>query len=188
METYGLPADAKMVFKGEVYEVWQWQQTMFDGSVQTFERLKRPDTVNVIAVVDDKIIIEVQMQPHRRDPFLALPGGRCEAGEDPLAAAKREFLEETGYVSDDWHLWRDDRPFTSIIWETHTFIVRNCIKQQEQKLDAGERITISLVPFDEFIEKTQDPTFRHKELAAIFERAKLDPIFCEQLRKEILGK
>ncbi len=36
-------------------------------------------------------------------PSLAPPGGYLEPGEDPLAAAKRELQEETGFVSDEWH-------------------------------------------------------------------------------------
>ncbi len=34
---------------------------------------------------------------------LAPPGGYLEPGEEPLIAAQRELLEETGYVAADWH-------------------------------------------------------------------------------------
>jgi ADP-ribose pyrophosphatase len=33
---------------------------------------------------------------------LALPAGLLDAGEEPIDAARRELLEETGYASDDW--------------------------------------------------------------------------------------
>jgi 8-oxo-dGTP pyrophosphatase MutT (NUDIX family) len=32
-----------------------------------------------------------------------LPGGLIEDGEDPLATAQRELVEETGYVADEWN-------------------------------------------------------------------------------------
>src|ERR1700739_4821656 len=105
-----LPADAKMVFKGELFEVWQWGQKMFDGSIATFERLKRQNTVQVVAVVDGKMLIQEQEQPDSAHPFISLPGGRCDEGEDELEAAKRELLEETGYVSGDWAVWKEDNP------------------------------------------------------------------------------
>ena len=43
-----IPKDARCVFKGVIFEVWQWEQKMFDGSMATFERIKRPDTVVII--------------------------------------------------------------------------------------------------------------------------------------------
>ena len=45
-----IPSEAERVFAGEIYDVYQWPQAMPDGSVQTFEMLKRPDTVMVIAL------------------------------------------------------------------------------------------------------------------------------------------
>ena len=39
--------EADCVFRGEIYEVHQWLQKMPDGSVKTFEMLRRPDTVMV---------------------------------------------------------------------------------------------------------------------------------------------
>ena len=40
-----IPPEADRVFRGEIYEVYQWPQKMPDGSVETFEMLRRPDTV-----------------------------------------------------------------------------------------------------------------------------------------------
>lgn len=50
---------------------------MYDGTTKIFEKIKKSDTVAVIAVVDGKILIQKQEQPHR-DMFLSLPGGKCE--------------------------------------------------------------------------------------------------------------
>jgi hypothetical protein len=32
----GLPENAKLAFKGERFEVWQWEQTMYDGSTKKY--------------------------------------------------------------------------------------------------------------------------------------------------------
>jgi ADP-ribose pyrophosphatase len=182
-----IPQDAKLVFKGEIFEVWQWEQKMFDGSVATFERLKRPDTVQVITVVGDRILIQQQEQPDSAQPFVSLPGGRGDDGEEPLEAAKRELLEESGYVSDDWTLWKEDSPVGKIEWTIYTFIARNCRKESEPHLDGGEKITSRLVSFEEFLQLPDDPSFRDFELIVRFLRMRLDPGLKEEFRVQVFG-
>ena len=96
------PDNAQKVFEGVLFNVYQWPQKMFDGSTITFESLERRDTVTIIPVTEDgKIIMTKQEQPCAK-PFLSLPGGIMDPGEAVFVAAKRELMEETGYLSDDW--------------------------------------------------------------------------------------
>src|SRR3989344_7054923 len=145
-----LPPHAKRVFKGKIFETWQWEQKLFDGTPAVFEEVIRPDTVEVIAVADGKIIIEEQEQP-TEGTFLSLPGGRADGGGSPEEEIKRELLEETGYVSDDWELWQDAHPFLRHPYTIHYFLARNCKKVREARLDAGERIKLLFVSFDELL-------------------------------------
>lgn len=74
---------------GRIIQDWSWITT--------------PDYVNVVAVTtDDQFLLFRQMKYALPEGSLALIGGYLEPGEDPLAAAQRELLEETGYVSKDW--------------------------------------------------------------------------------------
>lgn len=162
-KTNPIPEHAKMVFKGKIFEVWQWEQKMFDGSIATFERLRRPNTAQVIAVVGDKILLQEQQQPDSK-PFISTPGGRCDWGEDPLEAAKRELLEETGYVSDDWEKFREVYPVSKIEWTVYTYVARDCRKEKEPELDGGEKIQTRLATFDEFLELAENPIYYDSEL------------------------
>jgi len=183
-----LPAHARRVFKGVIFEVWQWEQKMFDGSVQTFERLKRPNTAVVIPTVGNKILLQLQEQPHSPRPFASFPGGRIEEGEDPLVGAKRELIEETGYKSDDWFLWRELDPVSKIEWTIYSYIARDCRKTGEPKLDAGEKITTRLIDFEEFLTLADDPSFYEKELAGTLLRARYDPRARRELQQLLFGK
>ena len=74
---------------------------MFDGSVATFEQLKRPDTAIVIAITPENKFIVLEEEQPNKPKFLSIPGGRINEAEDPLVGAKRELLEETGFASED---------------------------------------------------------------------------------------
>jgi 8-oxo-dGTP pyrophosphatase MutT (NUDIX family) len=159
-----LPEHAKLVFKGIIYNVYQWDQERFDGSHATYEMLKRPDTVLVIPTTGNKILISKQTQPHTKE-YYSLFGGRMEENEEPLVAAKREFLEETGYESADWKLIKTYEPFSKMDWNIYLFIARGCKKVGEQTLDPGEKIEILEVSFDEFIDLIRSDKFWGGELA-----------------------
>lgn len=74
---------------GQVINDWPWLIT--------------PDYVNVAAVtLDGRFICFRQTKYAAGGVTLAVVGGYLEPGEEPLAAARRELLEETGYLAPEW--------------------------------------------------------------------------------------
>ena len=62
-----------------------------------------PDFVNVVAVTaDEHFICFRQVKYGVEGTTLGIVGGFVEEGEEPIKAAQRELLEETGYESADW--------------------------------------------------------------------------------------
>lgn len=159
-----LPPQATKVFHGEIFDVYHWDQTMFDGSTETFEMLKRPNSLQIIPIVGDKILLSREEQPNKGE-FITLLGGRQEEGEDPLEAAKRELLEESGFATQLWEEIRTYEPYTKIDWIVHVFVAKHCTKIAEQQLDPGEKISVFEVTFDEFFEIATSEQFWCRELA-----------------------
>lgn len=156
-----VPKEAECVFKGQIFDVYQWQQKMFDGSFQTFEMLKRADTVKVIAIKDSKIVICEEQQPNTK-VFFDVPSGRHDVeSESELEAAKRELLEETGMTFASWKLISIRQSNTKIDWFVYMFLATDFINQGAQMLDAGEKITVHLKSFSETIELANDPRNRY---------------------------
>lgn len=144
-----IPKTAKRVFKGKIFEVWQWPQKMYDGTTATFEMLKRPDTVVVIAIKDEKIVITRQSQPNLKNEFMDFPGGRSDEGESPLEAAHREMLEETGMTFKNWKLIEVIQPLQKIEWFIYTYVATDFENQSDTKHDAGEKIEVLTMSFEE---------------------------------------
>lgn len=178
-----IPDNAKKVFKGVIFDVYQWEQDMYDGSKATFEKLKRPDTVIVFPVLPDgKILLTEQEQPGK-EPFIGATGGRVDEGEDTLTAAKRELLEESGYEAEEFILWDAQHPTSKIDWVVYTFIAKGLKKIADLDLDAGEKIQLKPVTFDEFIDLGTNEKFAEKEIIFKLLEAKLYPEKKEELRK-----
>jgi ADP-ribose pyrophosphatase len=172
-----IPVHAKKVFKGVIFDVYQWEQEMFDGTTETFEKLKRPDTVVVFAVLDDgKILLTEQEQPGK-EPFIGATGGRVDEGEEVLEAARRELLEESGYEAKELILWDVQQPASKIEWVVYTFVAKGLKKVADLNLDAGEKIKLFTRTLDELIEMVvKDPgKFTEKEVTLKFLEAKIDP-------------
>lgn len=86
--------------------------------------------------------------------LLEIPAGAFNDGEtDPLAVARRELLEETGYVSDDWeYLGPTVESSAKLTNFMHIFLARNCRKVALQQLDATEELTVELVPLSKAVD------------------------------------
>lgn len=159
-----IPPEAELKFSGIIYDIYQWPQKLFDGSTTTFEMLKRPDTVKIIAIKDDRLIITKQEQP-RKDAFYDFPGGRVDKEDaNELAAAKRELLEETGMSFKTWKLVKVEQPFNKIDWLVYTFLATDFISQTAQHLDGGEKIEVLEMTFDEVKQLANSPQSRYLDL------------------------
>lgn len=183
------PDNAKKVFEGIVFDVYQWEQEMFDGSTETFEAIKRIDSVTVVAVVDGKILINKEEQPGR-GTFVALPGGRVDRDETSLEAVKRELLEETGYLSMSLIEWfsTDASDMAKLEWNSHYFIAKDCIKNKEIELDPGEKIETKLITLEELIEIRGQLGNRNAGLKNKLEEISRDEVEKEKLKEILFAK
>lgn len=184
-----IPEGAERVFKGKIYEVYQWPQEMFDGSFETFEMLRRPDTVKIIAIAtaeearelgfeadEPQLIVTKQEQP-RKDCFYDYPGGRMdEEDADELAAAKRELLEETGLSFQNWKLIKVEQPFNKIDWLVYTFVATGLLGQTEQSLDAGEKIEVVAMGFDEMKRLSETEEARYMRFKELSDRIRVEEV------------
>ena len=80
-----------------------WVRTSNGVLIDDFFVLEYPTWVNVVArTIDGQYILERQYRHGIQQCVYEICAGVCESGEEPLATAKRELLEETGYAGGEW--------------------------------------------------------------------------------------
>lgn len=97
---------SKVVFRGPVFYVTSDRVQEPGGVVARRDMIRHPGSVVILAADDSRrplrVLLARQYRYAARQPLWELPAGRIDHGEAPLAAAKRELLEETGYTARSW--------------------------------------------------------------------------------------
>lgn len=100
-------------------------------------------------------------------------GGDAEGTEDTLSAARRELLEETGYVSDDWtHLLTVPSDATVADNYAHLFFADHCIKTAEQSLDSTEFLHVITLTKSELEQLISEGRFEQAMHVLVYELLK----------------
>ncbi len=97
---------SKVVFRGPVFYLTSDRVQEPGGVVARRDMIHHPGSVVILAADDSRrplhVLLARQYRYAARQPLWELPAGRIDHGEAPLAAAKRELLEETGYTARHW--------------------------------------------------------------------------------------
>ena len=86
------------------FEIFRHRVRLPGGRVvDDYHRIRVSDYAVIVAqTIQGKYIVERQYKHGVGRVTLMTPGGFLRRGENPLRAAKRELLEETGYVARHW--------------------------------------------------------------------------------------
>lgn len=181
--TSTIPDHAVCVFEGVIFDVYQWEQELFDGTKAVFERVARPDTIVVFPILEDGRIMLIKDEQPGRGPLLGAPAGRVEEGESHEACAARELLEETGLQAARLVLHSEIDPVLKLDWRVYTYIAHGCKRVADPKLDPGEKITEYPVTFEELLTTATERDLDGSVFRNAVLEARLDPVKMEALKR-----
>lgn len=136
-------------------EVGEERVKLPDGrEIDGFLWIRTRDFVTIVALTERDEAILIRSYKHGpRTVSLAVPAGYIEGGEEPLTAAKRELLEETGFSSNEWSsLGRYVVDGNYFVATQHIFLARACNKVTEPAAGDLEEIEPVVVPLADISE------------------------------------
>lgn len=97
---------SKIVYDGKVFKVTCDKVKEPSGITATRDVVRHSGSIVVLAIdeagAEPRVLLERQYRYAAQDYLWELPAGRIDPGEEPLAGAKRELIEETGYRARQW--------------------------------------------------------------------------------------
>jgi ADP-ribose pyrophosphatase len=134
------------------------------------EVVRHTGSVVVLATLDDRkdprLLLERQYR-HAADSYLwELPAGRIDKGEQALAAAKRELLEETGYRAKSWKKILKFYASPGFVAEPMTVFWARGLTPGPAQPEADEVIIQRLVPLSKAIQMVVRGTIRDAKTIA----------------------
>lgn len=149
---------SEQIYKGRVVSLKKDTVLCPNGEQSLREIITHRGGVGILIKVDDKFIIEKQFRYALGKEIYELPAGKLEADEEPLEAAKRECLEETGYKPLEMIHLGDMSPTCGYSTEIiHFYYCPKSVKQ-ERHLDSDEVIDLihlSLEEIEQMIKNNQ---------------------------------
>jgi ADP-ribose pyrophosphatase len=128
-----------------------------DGNQAFREYVIHPGAVMVVAELPDgRLVLERQFRYPVQSVMVEFPAGKLDPGEDSLACAQRELLEETGYTARQWARAGVLHPVISYSTEFIDIWFARELTAGERKLDAGEFLDVFSASADELLQWCRD--------------------------------
>jgi ADP-ribose pyrophosphatase len=140
-----------------------------------FYLLRARDWVNVVPVLrgpdGSESFLMVKQYRHGIDRVtVEFPAGLIETGEEPLAGARRELLEETGCTAGRILPMGTIKPNPAFMDNTcYSFLAEELVRAEEPSLDELEALQVVQVPVGELEERVgEEPYLNSMTAVALF--------------------
>jgi ADP-ribose pyrophosphatase len=144
----------RVVYRGSILDLWVDEVALKDHRLSKREVVEHAPAVAVLAIRDDhKILLVRQFRYAVGKHMLELPAGLIDSGEKPLAAARRELREETGYTAKHLKLIKKIYSSPGFCREVVHLYLATGLKLVGTKMDPEEDIALLALSYRQCLKK-----------------------------------
>jgi ADP-ribose pyrophosphatase len=137
-------------YEGKLLTLKEDQVQLPDGRTAMREYVLHQGASMVVPLFEDfSLLFERQYRYPVGNHFLELPAGKVDRGEAPLAAARRELVEETGYVAERWRHLATLYPSVGYSNERVDLFLAQGLKHEGHPGEDGEFLECVRIPLDD---------------------------------------
>lgn len=148
---------SEVVYQGPLFRVLHDKLIEPGGRENERDVIRHNGSVVILAIDNSKskrnpwIVMERQFR-HAANQFLwELPAGKIDAGEEPLAGAKRELAEETGYRAKKWRPLVEYYASPGFLGEAMKVFVAEGLEAGDARPEDDEDIELRLVKLSDVL-------------------------------------
>jgi 8-oxo-dGTP pyrophosphatase MutT (NUDIX family) len=163
--------ESRQVYSTRIFDLHHHRRHHYQRGHHDFYVLHAPDWINIIPLTEDEQVVMVRQFRHGTEDFtLEIPGGMVDPEDaSPMAAARREMREESGYDSDDVIELGKVHPNPAIQGNyCHTFLARNVQPGVKHEMDTTEETEVVLVPLSSIKDLIKGGEITHALVIAAF--------------------
>lgn len=148
---------SEVVYQGPLFRVNHDKLIEPSGLNSERDVIRHNGSVVILAMDKSKskkdpwIVMERQYRHAANQYLWEIPAGKMDAGEDPLAAAKRELAEETGYSAKNWKPLVEYWASPGFLGETMKVFLAEGLVAGETRPDEDEEIDFRLVKLSDVV-------------------------------------
>jgi ADP-ribose pyrophosphatase len=144
---------SKTVYRGKLLHLLEDTVRLPDGKTAVREYVRHPGAVMMIPLLDEATVILIrQFRYAVGRHFIEIPAGKIDPGEEPLATARRELVEECGFEAGSWRRITTIHPCIGYSDERIEVYLARDLKDVGHAPDDGEFVEVMPVPLKQALQ------------------------------------